>query len=81
VYRSPEHDVRYLELSPLAHDILRRLLGSDALGVAVRDAAASAGSALTEAVVAGAARLLADLADRGVIRGPRSSHEPARRLA
>jgi hypothetical protein len=77
VYRSPEHEVRYLELTPLARGIVERLLAGDSLGTAVRAAAAAAGSALTEAVLAGAAKLLADLADRGVVRGPRAapSHE------
>lgn len=71
VYRSPEHDVRYLELSPLARGILERLLVGDTLGNAVQGAAAAAGSALTETVLSGAAQLLADLAERGVVWGPR----------
>jgi hypothetical protein len=71
VYRSPEHDVRYLELSPLACGILQRLLGGDALGDAVRRAAAAEGAALTETVLSGAAQLLADLAERGVVWGPK----------
>lgn len=66
VYRSPEHDVRYLELSPLAERILERLLSGDTLGDAVR----GAGVALTETVLSGAAQLLADLAERGVVWGP-----------
>lgn len=69
VYRSPEHDVRYLELTPLASSIVRGLLAGDSLGAAVQAAAAAAGAALTEPVLGGAARLLADLAERGVIRG------------
>jgi hypothetical protein len=75
VYRSPEHEVRYLELSPLARGIVERLLSGDTLGGAVQLAAAAEGAALTEAVLAGAAKLLADLAERGVVRGPKS---PAR---
>jgi len=70
VYRSPEHEVRYLELTPLAHGIVERLLAGDSLGSAVQGAAAEAGSALSEAVLGGAAKLLADLAERGVVRGP-----------
>ena len=77
VYRSPEHDVRYLELSPLAHGIVLRLIVGDALGSAVTSAAASNGTALTEAVLSGAARLLADLAERGVIRGAKPPPTPA----
>lgn len=72
VYRSPEHDVRYLELTPLARGIVERLLSGHGLGAAVQAAAAEAESALTEAVLAGAAKLLADLAERGVVRGPRA---------
>jgi hypothetical protein len=69
VYRSPEHDVRYLELTPLARNIVLRLLAGDALGRAVQAAAAAEGADLTESVLAGAAKLLADLAERGVVRG------------
>ena len=76
VYRSPEHEVRYLELTALAHGIVQRLLLGDSLGSAVQGAAAEAGSALTEAVLSGAAQLLADLAERGVIRGPEREPEP-----
>jgi len=76
VYRSPEHEVRYLELTPLARGIVERLLAGDTLGGAVRGAAAGAGAALTEAVLSGAAKLLADLAERGVVWGPKAA--PAR---
>jgi hypothetical protein len=72
VYRSPDHDVRYLELSPLAHDIVERLLSGDSLAAAVQDAAERAATPLTEAVLGGAAQLLADLAERGVLRGPKA---------
>lgn len=70
VYRSPEHEVRYLELSPLASAILERLLAGHTLGGAVKGAAAAEGAGLTEAVLSGAAQLLADLAARGVVWGP-----------
>lgn len=70
VYRSPEHEVRYLELTPLAAGIVERLLAGDTLAGAVQGAASAEGAALTEAVLAGAAKLLADLAERGVVRGP-----------
>jgi hypothetical protein len=78
VYRSPEHEVRYLELTTLARGILERLLSADSLGAAVQGAAAAEGSALSEAVLAGAAKLLADLAERGVVRGPRQPSTDAR---
>jgi hypothetical protein len=73
VYRSPEHEVRYLELSPLARGILERLLLGATLGDAVTGAAGAEGSALTEAVLSGAAQLLAELAERGVVWGPAST--------
>lgn len=71
VYRSPEHDVRYLELSPLAYGIVWRLVQGEALGVAVREAAAGENVMLSEQVLAGSAQLLADLAARGVVWGAR----------
>jgi hypothetical protein len=71
VYRSPEHEVRYLELTPLASSIIERLLLGESLGGAVQGAAAAHGSVLTEAVLSGAAQLLADLAERGVLWGPK----------
>lgn len=70
VYRSPEHDVRYLELTPLAYAILERLRAGHSLRAALEGAAASCHSELTEAVLSGAAALLADLAERGVVWGP-----------
>lgn len=78
VYRSPEHEVRYLELTKLARRIVERLLLGDSLGGAVRQAATAEGSALSEAVLAGAAKLLADLAERGVVRGPRHIADESR---
>lgn len=73
VYRSPEHDVRYLELTPLAFDIVECLQRGDTLGSAVSEAAARHRSPLTEALVSNVAKLLADLAERGVVLGPTTS--------
>jgi hypothetical protein len=70
VYRSPEHDVRYLELTPLAAAILERLLQGAALGEAVTLAARGAGAALDAGVLEGTARLLSELAARGALLGP-----------
>ena len=77
VYRSPEHEVRYLELTPLAAGIIERLLVGLTLERAVREAAAAEQAELTEAVLSGAAALLADLAERGVVWGPRRA-QPAK---
>jgi hypothetical protein len=69
VYRNPEHEVRYLELTPLAADILERLLGGESLGSAVTLACRHAGVALDASVLEGTARLLADLGERGALLG------------
>ncbi len=71
IYRSPEHDVRYLELSPVAEAILRRLLGGSTLEAALVEGSSEGGVPLDDSVLAGTAHLLADLAERGVLLGPR----------
>ncbi len=73
VYRSPEHEVRYLELTPLAAAILERLLAGQPLGEAIRRAVAGAGAALDSSVLAGTSELLADLAERGALLGGAAS--------
>jgi hypothetical protein len=78
VYRSPEHEVRYLRLSPLAAAILDHLHGRRAtLREAMSAASAELGCALSEQVLQGAAQLLADLAERGALLGPRASAVPS----
>jgi hypothetical protein len=78
VYRSPEHEVRYLQLSPLAAAILDHLHGRGAtLREAMTEASASLGFALSEQVLQGAAQLLADLAERGALLGSRVSDVPS----
>ncbi len=71
VYRSPEHEVRYLELTPLAFGILGRLLAGETLEAALVRATAERGATLDQHVIEGTARLLADLAERGALFGPR----------
>jgi uncharacterized protein len=68
-YRDAEHEVRYLELSPLAAAILDRLLVGETLRSAVVGAAADRGEALGPEVLAGTAALLDDLARRGALLG------------
>jgi uncharacterized protein len=72
VYRDAEHRTRFLDLTPLAAEILERLFRGAPLAVAMTEACAARGEPLTEAVLAGAARLLADLGERGVLLGARS---------
>lgn len=70
VYRGPEHDVRYLELTPLAASILEHLLQGETLGDSLSRAAAAHEVALDAAVLTGAAHVLADLSARGTLLGP-----------
>ncbi|MFO0570545.1 MAG: DUF2063 domain-containing protein [Polyangiaceae bacterium] len=69
VYRNPEHEVRYLELSPLAADILERLLAGHALGAALRGASGRTEGPLDPDVLSGTTQLLFDLAERGALLG------------
>jgi hypothetical protein len=69
VYRSREHEVRYLELTALAAGILERLLRHRTLRQALREACEDGDASLDTAVLEGSARLLSDLAERGVVLG------------
>ncbi len=69
VYRSPSHEVRYLELTPLAAQILERLLSGIVLQQALLEGCAALGVSLTQEVLDGTARVLADLAERGALLG------------
>jgi len=70
VYRSPDHDVRFLELTPMAAQLLENLMDrGETLESALVHAADSAGYSLPGAAIEGTARLLADLAQRGVLLG------------
>ena len=68
-YRDADHEVRYLELTPLAAAILDRLLAGETLRSAVVGAATEQGEALGPEMLAGTARLLDDLAERGALLG------------
>ena len=70
VYRSPDHEVRYLKLTELAAAILLRLVElKETLRQALVVACAERGTPLGEEVLTQTAALLADLADRGVLLG------------
>ena len=69
VYRDAAHCSRFLELTPLAAAILEQLFAGAPLGQAMVAACASKAHPLDDAVLAGAARLLADLGERGVLLG------------
>ena len=79
VYRDAEHTTRFLDLSPLAAAILERLFAGLALAQAMVEACAASAHALDNAVLAGAATLLADLGERGVLLGARDASPSAPR--
>lgn len=68
-YRDGGHEVRYLELTPLAAAIIDRLLRGETLRSAVVGASTGLGEPLGPEVLAGTARLLDDLAARGALLG------------
>lgn len=72
VYRDAEHCTRFLDLTPLAAAILERLFAGRPLAQAMVEACESAGHPLDDSVLGGAARLLADLGERGVLLGARA---------
>jgi hypothetical protein len=69
VYRDREHEPRYLKLSPVAATLVERALRGEVIGEAIRGAAAAHGAVLDAALLEGTAKLLADLAERGVLLG------------
>jgi uncharacterized protein len=77
VYRSPEHDVRYLELGPFARALLSCLLLERlSLQLSLSISAERVGLVLDDELLTRAARLLAELAERGALLG-KSSPSPA----
>jgi len=74
VYRSPEHDVRYLELGPFAASLLSGLLDRRLpLRRALTEAAQQVGLPLDDQLLNRAALLLAELAERGALLGKTST--------
>jgi hypothetical protein len=67
-YRDATQTVRWLDLTPVAGAIVARLLSGEALGTAVERACAEHTTAPSQ-VLPEIARLLADLGDRGALRG------------
>jgi hypothetical protein len=77
VYRSEEHDVRYLELTRLAARILERLLAGETLRRALDLGTHDEGVLLDATVLEGTARVLADLAERGAVLGAKEAEKAA----
>lgn len=71
VYRDADHRTRVLDLTPAAAAILQKLFDGRPLANAMVEACQASGIALDDTVLAGAARLLADLGERGVLLGAR----------
>jgi uncharacterized protein (UPF0276 family) len=73
VYRDPRHRVRTLALSPLARAVLQRLVeGEQTVAQAIPAGAAEVGETVDDALLGRMSVLLADLAERGVLRGSRA---------
>lgn len=73
VYRDADANSRFLDLTPLAAAILERLLAGRPLAAAMTEACAATNHVLDQAVLGGAAQLLADLGERGVLLGATSA--------
>jgi hypothetical protein len=69
VYRDARHEVRYLELTPLAAALLDALMAGESLGAAVTRACGACSVPVEPAVLSGASRLLGDLSERGCLLG------------
>ena len=73
VYRDAELELRFLELTPAAAAIVERLLAGTIVRAAITEGAHAAGVPVDDALLVGTSALLADLAERGVLLGGRSS--------
>jgi len=69
VYRDAQHDIRYLELTPLAADVLARLRErGEPLRTAILEACGARGVA-PATILEATSELLSDLAARGALLG------------
>ncbi len=73
VYRTREHDLVHLSLTPLAAYVVDRLLAGETLQRSIELACETCSATLTDELLSGVAKVLADLADRGVLLGPRAA--------
>jgi hypothetical protein len=77
-YRDPQSDVRYLALSDLAGAVVERLVAGETLEMAVRASCEAFGRPLSDDVLAGTARVLTDLVERGAVLGAGGPGRPSR---
>jgi hypothetical protein len=76
-YRSPEYEVRYLELGSFAAELLSRLLVErQSLRLALTGAAAKLQLPLDGELLGASARLLSELAERGALLGKTTANSP-----
>jgi hypothetical protein len=68
-YRDADDTVRFIALSPLAADVVQRLLDGATLRAAIEGACAIGGVALDDDVLAGTGAVLEDLGARGALLG------------
>jgi uncharacterized protein (UPF0276 family) len=71
LYRDAHDRVRTMTLSPLARAVLERLLDGTTVAAAIPAGAAEVGLCVDDALLGRLSVLLADLAERGVLRGSR----------
>lgn len=76
VYRDEEHELRYLQLSPMAESLWRSWQESLTLEQSIRRAALAQGAQTAEGRIedeflARVSALIAEFAERGVVKGPR----------
>lgn len=69
VHRDRGHEVRFLHLTPLAEAIVGALLAGETVAAAIERGAAALASTVDDPLLARVAALLADLGERGIVRG------------
>ena len=68
-YRDEIHEVRFLELSRLAFEVVSELLDGHSFGAAVRMGTARADEELSDDSLARVGVVISDMVDRGIILG------------
>lgn len=69
LYRDPDDEVAVWSLSPLAHAMLTRAMTGEVVGTAIPAAAADVDVELSPEILGRLSALLADLAERDIVRG------------
>jgi hypothetical protein len=69
MYRDHENEIRWIEMAPLAAEVLVRLLAGAPLGMAIREAAGALGREMDAGLIEAISGVLSDLAGRGALLG------------